>query len=420
MVARINPGKNIRKVLHYNEDKVLQGKAEILHAHNFLMDAQDMDFDQKLRHFKKHMSLNEKAETNTMHVSLNFDPSEVLSNEKMITIAESYMRGIGFDDQPYLVYRHFDTGHPHIHLISTNIKADGSRISLHNLGRNESERTRKEIEEEFGLVRAESKNQADEFRVKPINATRINPGKRSTKAAISNVLHVVIGEYKYSSLEELNAVLKLYNVMADRCGKNSEALANKGLVFRVLNERGQYSGTPIKASLFHMKPTLTNLEKKFEANNPLKQPHSRRARIAIDYILATPGKVSLTDFIRSIEAQRISAVIHQNREGLIYGITYVDHQTKCVFNGSDLGKSYSAAAILSRCAVPTLPQGLYKAEKSGRRLNPEMTNTVPFNRNPDQLTIIPSQTYIPPAPLEYVPLEWKKRKKKSRKRRINK
>jgi 1,4-alpha-glucan branching enzyme len=42
-------------------------------------------------------------------------------------------------------------------------------------------------------------------------------------------------------------------------------------------------------------------------------------------------------------------VLRQNKEGIIFGITFIDHQTKCVFNGSDLGKQYSAAAILERC-----------------------------------------------------------------------
>ena len=36
---------------------------------------------------------------------------------------------------------------------------------------------------------------------------------------------------------------------------------------------------------------------------------------------------------------------------MIYGITYVDHKTKCVFNGSHLGKQYSANAIQQRCAA---------------------------------------------------------------------
>jgi len=42
-------------------------------------------------------------------------------------------------------------------------------------------------------------------------------------------------------------------------------------------------------------------------------------------------------------------VLRQNADGVIYGITYVDHQTKCVFNGSDLGKPYSATQMQERC-----------------------------------------------------------------------
>jgi len=60
-----------------------------------------------------------------------------------------YMEKIGFCEQPYLIYRHYDAGHPHIHIVSINIRRDGSRISLHNIGRNQSEKARKEIENEF-------------------------------------------------------------------------------------------------------------------------------------------------------------------------------------------------------------------------------------------------------------------------------
>ena len=53
--------------------------------------------------------------------------------------------------------------------------------------------------------------------------------------------------------------------------------------------------------------------------------------------------------------------MRQNNNGVIYGITYVDHHTKCVFNGSDLGKQYSANAIQQRCnaeqtSIKTTPE----------------------------------------------------------------
>ena len=41
-------------------------------------------------------------------------------------------------------------------------------------------------------------------------------------------------------------------------------------------------------------------------------------------------------------------VLHRNAEGFLYGITYIDHRTKSVFKGSDLGKSYNASGIKQR------------------------------------------------------------------------
>ncbi|MEI9911585.1 MAG: relaxase/mobilization nuclease domain-containing protein [Bacteroidota bacterium] len=95
------------------------------------------------RTFEKFTSLNERTTTNTLHVSLNFDSPEILDNEKLVVIAKTYMERIGFGEQPYLVYRHHDAGHPHIHIVSTNIRRDGSRISMHNMGQNESEESKK-------------------------------------------------------------------------------------------------------------------------------------------------------------------------------------------------------------------------------------------------------------------------------------
>jgi hypothetical protein len=50
------------------------------------------------------------------------------------------------------------------------------------------------------------------------------------------------------------------------------------------------------------------------------------------------NKTRLPDLIKELEKQGIDVVLRQNKQDLFYGITYVDHQTKCVFNGSALGK----------------------------------------------------------------------------------
>ena len=46
---------------------------------------------------------------------------------------------IGFREQPYLTYQHFDAGHPHIHIVSVKVREDGSRVDTQNTGRNQSD-----------------------------------------------------------------------------------------------------------------------------------------------------------------------------------------------------------------------------------------------------------------------------------------
>lgn len=345
MVAKITVPSTIKKALNYNEQKVREGKAEFIYAANFLRNSQQLNFFDKLRRFEDLISLNQRAQTNTVHISLNFAEHEKLETEKLTAIASTYMAKIGFADQPYLVYKHLDAGHPHVHIVTTNIQSTGKRISIHNLGKNESAKARREIENDFKLVRAEN-HTANTQELKPLGTTRLSYGQHPTKRGISNVIGAVIPHYKFSSLSELNAILKLYNVVADP-GKEGGWMQNKkGLVFRVLDERGKSIGVPIKASSFHSKPTLKNLERRFKENELEKDQYKMNLRRKIDWLVTKPMS-SIADFKQALEKEKISLVLRQNENGRIYGLTYVDHSTKCVFNGSDLGKQYSANSILA-------------------------------------------------------------------------
>jgi type IV secretory pathway VirD2 relaxase len=126
-----------------------------------------MSLSMKLNRLLMQLELNENVKRNSVHISLNFHPSEShLSKEKLLEIAENYMERIGFGNQPYLVYQHQDAGHPHIHIVSIKVCPDGSRIDMNNIGRNQSEQARKVIENEFGLVNAEAQKKTE----KPIKA----------------------------------------------------------------------------------------------------------------------------------------------------------------------------------------------------------------------------------------------------------
>jgi hypothetical protein len=133
--------------------------------------------------------------------------------------------------------------------VSVKIDANGKRIETQNIGRNQSERARKEIENEFCLVKASSKKQQQSEHLKPAMVSA-NYGKVETKRAISNVIYGVIDKYKFTSITELNAVLNCYIVAADRGNEESRAYKKGRLHYRLLNAKGDVLEFPLRQAIF--------------------------------------------------------------------------------------------------------------------------------------------------------------------------
>lgn len=416
MVARFDTGPSLRKILNYNEQKVIRDVAEFLTARNYPIDDLFLNFYHKLNRLENQAALNENVTRKAIHISLNFDPSERLEKDKLTAIADTYMNRLGLSDLPYLVYQHSDAGHPHIHIVSVKVRADGKRVETQNIGRNQSEKARKEIEIAFNLVKAEDSKNQEKYKLEKVNVQKVQYGKSETKRAISNVLKTVLDTYKYASLPELNALLKLYNIMADRGDESSTMYRNNGLVFRVLDNEGKKIGTPIKASSFYMQPTLKKLTEKFAKNEPLKKNLGARIKNAIELtLLRKPGQ-SLQALIKSLEKEGIATVLRQSVDGRIYGITYIDHKNKVVFNGSDLGKQYSAKAMQERFAavVPKTGERTTNDITAGQLQNNTGGNEITMPSGQSLAEILMQQEYM-----EALPMELKKNRKRKRKRLSN-
>lgn len=428
MVAVIKTGSSIRRIFLYNENKVELGLANCISAINYPMEAHEMTSSMRLKRLMDQASLNSRVSRNSVHISLNFDPTEKdLSDSRLIEIAKFYMEGIGFSDQPYLIYRHFDAAHPHIHLVSTKVRSDGSRIDMHNIGRNQSEKTRCLIEKKFNLVQASESKHQFSYIPKSIDLSKVKYGRTETRGAIQNVLEEVLNSYNFSSLHQLNAILRQFNVLADRGSEGSRIYTNNGLIYRLLDDHGQKVGVPIKASAFYSRPTLMNLKDRFEHNQAFRKQLKLRTAYAIDKAIQGHFK-DMEEFRDRLQKQSIHLVLRQNASGAVYGITYVDHKNRCVFNGSELGKQYSARAILERVEGKLqhveslrLNTGLYKTKNVRQgKFEPyqvkgwigDSVKVLWSDRNP--LKVL----FDVPFSADYIPHAFKKRKKRKKKIRL--
>lgn len=120
-------------------------------------------------------------------------------------------------------------------------------------------------------------------------------------------------------------MLEQYIIAADPGGESSRVHQHKGLLYRIVDEQGNWVGVPIKASSFHIKPTLQYLEERFKQNKATRQPHKTRGKNAVDLTLLKQPYLMLPNLIKALAKEGIAAVLRMNADGRVYGITYVDH-----------------------------------------------------------------------------------------------
>jgi hypothetical protein len=430
MVAVINTGKSIRAAFMYNENKVSEGVADLILAGNYPMEVGHMQQAHRLNMLLKTAANNDNVKRSSVHISLNFAPGEQLEKQKLAAIASEYMERIGFAGQPFLVYEHKDVAHQHLHIVTVKVRPDGSRIDMNNIGKVQSQAARKAIEIKYGLVKAEQQ-QVEVSELKAVSASRVGYGQTQTRRAIYNVLCTVLKPYKYTSLAELNAVLGLYNVRAETGAETSRTHRNRGLIYRVLDSDGKPVGVPIKASLFPDsfpgKPTLNYIESRFLINETLRVSDKKRVKAAIDFALVHAQKSSIHSMVSKLNSKGITTVLRHNQQGLLYGITFIDHQTKAVFNGSDLGKQYSANGILSRCKPQEqIPGKVDQGELKETKPLSE-SNGIPMTGN--SYTTSQELTGKESGPIDellkveygadYLPGQWRSRRRKKRRNQSN-
>jgi hypothetical protein len=99
-------------------------------------------------------SLRPKVGKAVLHVSLSAAAGEHLSDDQWRQVAAHYLQGMGLENNQYIVTRHLDTEHEHVHLLVNRIRFDGGITSdSHDYRRQEV--LMRAIEREYDLQRVQ-------------------------------------------------------------------------------------------------------------------------------------------------------------------------------------------------------------------------------------------------------------------------
>lgn len=166
-MSKLKQGQNYRGAVAYvlNEKK----GAEIIGSDGLMLDS----IDSIVHSFEAQGEMNPRLGKNVGHTVLSFSPNDFprMSNEYMHKLAMEYMERMEIRDTQYLIVRHYDREHPHIHIVFNRVSNSGKTISDSN-ERYRSQRICRDITEREGLYIAPGKDNVKRNRLREPDKTR--------------------------------------------------------------------------------------------------------------------------------------------------------------------------------------------------------------------------------------------------------
>lgn len=338
MIAKISRSSNLFGTLSYNNIKIEKEKGEIFLMNKMIETAEgSYSVSQLARSFEPYILANRNTEKHTLHISLNPDPKDDVSDEKYKEMAQQYMTEMGYGDQPFIVFKHTDIDRSHIHIVSVCIDEEGKKIS-DQFERVRSMKACRELERKHGLIQATGKKHQRNDKI----FRSVNYQAGDVKSQIAAVVRHLPDYYKFQTLGEYNALLSLFNITTEKVEGEFMGRHWQGLLYFPLNEKGEKAGHPFKASLFGKSAGLPFLESHFEKCKEVLKNHPIRPTIKTAVTIALKSTSDEQTLKKQLNKQSIDVVVRRNIAGRIYGITFIDHNSKTVWNGSRLGKELSA------------------------------------------------------------------------------
>ncbi|WP_157578317.1 relaxase/mobilization nuclease domain-containing protein, partial [Tenacibaculum ovolyticum] len=191
--AIISSGSDVKGMVYYNSEKEkVKNKSKIrkentmsgklLYVSNIFNSSRDT-IVKTLESYNKQNKIVKKP---NIHISLNFHKNDNLTDSKLIKIANDYMNLLGYGEQPFAIFRHYDRDHHHIHITSTRINAKGKKIN-DSFEKYKSMAITEKLEKKYDLIIAKNSNSQEEIlNINKSIHNYVNNGDGSLVNIISN------------------------------------------------------------------------------------------------------------------------------------------------------------------------------------------------------------------------------------------
>ena len=328
MIARILYRNNVQGVLNY-----VLGKADntILGFQNTYSDTDtNTEFFGRVLYY---LGNRHDSEKRYVHATINLPRGEQLDDKDFFELSKAYMEHMGYGEQPFIVVRHCDTKHEHVHIVSTTIKEDCLQINLSNdFRRNVA--TQKYLEKQFGLSPSPETRQNKVLPIYRIPQFK-NEDISGVRFYMQDIINNTLQKYKVRSFKELSEFLRPHHIQLRTVNHNGRI----GVSFGIEVKDG-YRSRFINGYTVHSQLSGPKLQKVFELNQKSKLLPMVKKRLEKQLrttfgLFRTIGPEHLPDILRS--HQKLDCRLNYDGQGKAVDFSIYD-KSGYVLNSKEMEK----------------------------------------------------------------------------------
>lgn len=334
MIANLKYGESIPGIVNYVYKKVEENQGKVIGASLL-----DNPTKKELIYYLKYQGeqKNHKDPYSHFSLSLAIDDSKI-SDKYFNNIAHEFMDKMGYTHQPYVVVRHTDTEHQHVHIISTNVTEEGKKIYLH-ADRIRAKNICRKLEKKYGLKKVPNIKTSGESIKTSANQND------SMKFKMENAITEVFEKHKPRTVEQFTEMLLKYNVSLTLNKPGSK----NGITFGILDENGKLSQKPIPGSRLHPNYSIQKVSKilEYNNNNPKLRIHKKRLTKQINNQLDLFKSIHVNDLPHIFQQQKIVLQEVKNDQNKTLGFRVID-KSGFVFKASEVHRNFTLKNAFSK------------------------------------------------------------------------
>lgn len=311
----------------YNESKVERDTATILSAVNMDGPSED-DIRRTLERYEK---LSIRTRNLSFHMAINpLDGQDHMTDNDIVRFAGKMMEGMGYGEQPYVVYKHEDTERVHYHVLSIRVDRNGRKINDYQ-ERWKCYHLVRDLEAEFDY-KVGNRN----AREKKSYVDRFDPRKGDTVEQIRQLFNDSL-QYRFTSYAQFEMILRAHGIAVEEHSGHTTTLCLQGM-----DEKGKPCTRRLMQSAFKQDMYRLYSDRALANIDVMKGLAMERNRIRTIAAESLPISCSQAHFRQLLARKGISIRIDRDPEThRISGADIVDNVTRCAFKLSDLGPDFS-------------------------------------------------------------------------------